>query len=721
MGLGGIVSGAANAAKRAAESAAKAAADAARKAAEAAQQAAQKAAESAQKSVAEAGQKVSSAAQAQAKDVFEGAKNAVGGVADKAQNLANRAVDTVQKAAGGAVNKAQDVATQAVDKVQDLAHNTVDKAQDVAHKTVDKVQDLASDAASKVPGPVGQVLNKAQNVVSGAVDKVQGAANGAVNKVQDIATGAVDKAQGAVSGVVDQAQDAASSAVDRVQDLGNGTVDKVQELAGSAIGKFQDTAQALGRAADFAVKNPGQVLDKATDIAADGLNRMGEALQNAPTANPLQKMANQVTGGLLQTGADLVRDPVETARAAQDALTLSSEVDSLKEGESAKVSLSGEGNVALVSAKAKGELEVKRNKEADGGGYTVSVNGEVGAGVAAKLGAKGAADAGASAYGTAGAKVEFKFATAEEAKQATDLISRAAVTAGAGVANPLAGVAANQVLGDPLSEVASLKDNVSAMEFKLGAEGSLTGSVGASGLGDVVGVGAKASLNGKTDATARVEFKDGHPAKVALKQSVELSGQVGASAGLDIPGSNGSSASLPGGASAEGKAGLKVELEQSFNLPKDFDPASLVTDPSGAARQIQATAQDSQQVKLTATDSRQGSLKGLGFNGSAGQEVKIEMTAKAADLARSGAVDRLLEGDIGQAVTQAGSAVQTKTTLQEKVTEGNNLSVGLHAGAGGGEVGLSTERTHLGDTRELSPEQLAQHYLQGGWVNEAFS
>ncbi|WP_225411321.1 hypothetical protein [Stigmatella hybrida] len=677
MGLGGIVSGAANAAKRAAESAAKAAADAARKAAEAAQQAAQKAAETAQKGVAEAGQKVSSVVQEQAKDVFEGAKNAVGGVTDKAQDLANGAVDTVQKAAGGAVNKVQGLANGAVDKVQDLASNV----------------------ASKVPGPVGGVVNKAQNLVSGAVDTVQGAANG----------------------VVDKAQDAASSAVDKVQDLGNGTVDKVQELAGSAIGKFQDTAQALGRAADFAVKNPGQVLDKATDIAANGLDTLGEAIQNAPTANPIQKVANQVTGGVLQTGADVVRDPVETARAAQDALTLSSEVDSLKEGESAKVSLSGEGNVALVSAKAKGELEVKRNKEADGGGYTVSVNGEVGAGVAAKLGAKGAADAGASAYGTAGAKVEFKFATAEEAKQATDLISRAAVTAGAGVANPLVGAAANQVLGDPLSEVASLKDNVSAMEFKLGAEGSLTGSVGATGLGDVVGVGAKASLNGKTDATARVEFKDGHPSKVALKQSVELSGQVGASAGLDIPGSNGASATLPGGASAEGKAGLKVELEQSFNLPKDFDPASLVTDPSGAARQIQATAQDSQQVKLTATDSRQGSLKGLGFNGSAGQEVKIEMTAKPQDLARSGAVDSLLEGDIGQAVTQAGSAVQTKTTLQEKVTEGNNLSVGLHAGAGGGEVALTTERTHLGETRELSPEQLAQHYLQGGWATEAFS
>ncbi|WP_232293605.1 hypothetical protein [Stigmatella aurantiaca] len=546
---------------------------------------------------------------------------------------------------------------------------------------------------------------------------VKGVAGSAVNKVQDLAGGAVDKVQDLAGGAVDKVQDLAGGAADRVKSAVNTAGDFVD----GAVDKVQDTAQALGRAADFAVHNPGVVLDKATDIAADGLDKLGTAIQNAPTADPLQKVANQVTGGVLQTGADVVRDPVETARTAKDALTLSSEVDSLKPGESAKVSLSGEGNVALVGAKAKGEMEVKRNKDEEGGGYTVSVNGEVGAGVVAKLGAKGAAEAGASAYGTAGAKVEFKFATAEEAKRATDAISRAALTAGAGAANPVAGVAANEVLGDPLSDVAALKDNVSAMEFKVGAEGNLSGSIGTKGLGDVVGVGAKASLDGKVDTTARVEFKDGHPSKVSIKQGAELGAQAGASAGLNVPGSNGSSASLPGGASIDGKAGVKVELEQSFNLPKDFDPSSLVTDPSNAARQINATAQDSQQVKLTVTDSRQGSLKGLGFNGSAGQEVKVEMTAKPEDLARSGAVDSLLEGDIGRAVTQAGDAIQTKATLQEKVTEGNNASVGLHVGVGGGEVGLSTERTHLGQTQELSPEQLAAHYLQGGWVSDAFA
>ncbi|ATB31793.1 hypothetical protein [Melittangium boletus] len=655
MGLGGIVSGAADAAKRAAEAAARAAeaaaraaAEAAKKAAEASQQAAQKAADTAKAGVEGVGQKVSSVATEQAKDVFEGAKDVVGGVADKAQKVAGGVVDKAQEVVGGVADKAQKVA--------------------------------------------GGVVDKAQEVVGGVADKAQKVADGAVDTTKKLAGSAVGTAQTAVGGVVDKVQDLAGDAVDR-----------------------------LKSAADFAVNNPGVVLDKATDLAADGLDAAGRFIQNAPTLDPLAKAGQMLVGGALQTGADLVRDPVETARSVQDAVTLSSEVDSLKPGESAKVSLDGSVNGALLSAKAKGEIEVKRNKDDAGGGYTVSVSGEAGAGVAAKLGAKGAAEAGASAYGIAGAKVEFTFATAEEAKRATDTLTQASLTTAAGATNPVAGLVTNQALGDPLGDVADLKDNVSALEFKVGAEGNLSGSIGAKGLGDVLGAGAKASLNGKQETTARVEFKDGHPSKLSLKQSVDVNAQASASAGLSVPGSNGGSTSLPGGASVDGKAGVKVELEQSFNLPKDFDPASLVNDPAGAARQINATAQETQEVKLTVTDSRQGSLKGLGFNGSAGQEVKVELTAKPEDIARSGAVDSLLEGDIGKAMTQAGSTLKTKATLQEKTTEGNNVGVGVNAGAGGGEVGLTTERTHLGQTQELSPEQLATHYLQGGWTSDLFA
>ncbi|MBM7118144.1 hypothetical protein [Archangium primigenium] len=634
MGLGGIVSGAANAAKRAAEAAARAAeaaaraaAQAAQKAAEASQQAAQKTAETAKASVGAVGEKVSAVAKEQAKDVFEGAK----GVVDKAQDVVGGAVDTAQQVANGVVDKAQDVVGGAVDTVQDLA--------------------------------------------GGAAERLK-------------------------------------SAVDTAGDVVEGAVDTVQ-----------DAASTLGDAARFAVENPGRVADEATDLLADGMDKAGQFVQDAPALDPMGKLGNMLVGGALQAGADLVRDPVQTANTVKDAFTLSSQVDSLKPGESAKVSLEGSINGALLAGKGKGEIEVKRNADDAGGGYTVSASGEMGAGVAAKLGVKGGADAGASAYGTTGAKVEFKFATAEEAKQAADALTRMGLAAGAGTLGPpgVGAPIANQLLGNPVEDVAALKDNLSAVEFKVGAEGTLNGSVGAKGMSDVLGVGAKAALNGKGETTARVEFDQGHPSKLVLKQSAQVSAQGSGSAGLSVPGSNGGSTSLPGGASVDGKEAVTVEMEQSFNLPKDFDPASLVTDPAGAGRQIAATAQESQQVKVSVTDARQGSLKGLGLNGSAGQEVKVELTARPEELAQSGAVDSLLQGDFGKAMTQAGSAIDVKATVQEKTTEGNNAGVGVNAGAGGGEVGLTTERTHVGDKRELDPAQLAQHYLSGGWTTGLFS
>jgi hypothetical protein len=654
MGIGGIVSGAADAARKAAEAAKRAAEAAARAAAKRAAEAAKKAAEAAKKAAAEKAQKVSSAAADRARDVFEGAKSAVSGAASKAKDVAGSAVNKAQKVAGGAVDKAQEVAGGAVDKAQKVAGGAVDKAQKVA----------------------GGAVDKAQEVAGGAVERAQEAAGAAVNKVR----GAADRA-------ADVFEDA------------------------------RDVAGAVGRAASHAVRHPGQVLDKATDVAAAGLDKAGEAIQNAPTTDPVSRLKNQVVGGLLQTGADVVRDPVETARAVKDAASINKQVDDLGRGEQVKVELNAEGDVSGVGLKGKGELAVSRNAEGQEDGYTVSVNGELGVGVVGKLGGTGAAKVGGSAFLNGGAKVEFQFDTAEEARRAADIIARSAAVGAAGAATPalapVTGAAANRVLGDPLSELAGLSKNLSAVELKLSGEAEGGVSLGVDGLEGAATAGANAGINGELGQTARIEFENGRASKLSVKQTWQVGAGAGIEAGLGLPeGAQGGSLELPTNASAGASRSFSAEFEQSFELPQDFQVSSLLRDPVGATRELTQTARATHEGKLTLTDSSQAHAQGLGRGGNMGSEVQVELSGNVQELANSGALGSAIRGDFGQALRQTEGKLDAQASIQEKTTSTRGASIGYHAGAAGGEVGIQSERTHLGEERELTASELAELYLQ---------
>ncbi|ATB50823.1 hypothetical protein [Corallococcus macrosporus] len=645
MGIGKLIGGAADAAKRAAEAAAKRAAEAARRAAEAAARKAAEAAEAAAAKAAEAKEKVSNVAQERTRDVFEGAKDkaadAVGGVANATRNAVEDTKDKVGQVAGGVVNTTRNAVEDTKDKVGQVAGGVVNTTRNVVEGTKDRVQ----DAAGNVRNAAGDVFEAGQRTLSATGTAAAVTANGLGNVLQD------------------------------------------------------------------AAQRAGPVLDKATDIAADGLDHAGRAIQDAPTLNPLQGIGNDIIGGALQGAADVVRDPVDTARAIGDAVNLNRQVDQLKPGESTSISLYAEANGATLAGKVKGTLGVSRSEE-EGGGYTVSVTGEVGAGVAAKLGAKGAADVGAEAFGTAGATVEFQFDTAEEAKRATRIIAASTATAGAAASNPVLGAGVNQVLGDPMSDLAGLTENMSAVEFKLGAEASVNAELGMKGLPEVLSAGAGAGAGVNQSTTARIELENGKPQKLTLKQSLEINGNASASAGVGIPGGD---VSLPTNASAGVSGSLGVELEQSVELPEGFNPADFLRDPKGTARELGASVRDTHEAKLTLTDSRQANASALGLGGATGREVKAEISGNINDIATSGAFGSIARGDVGQALEQLKDKVDIKATVQDKHKVTGDLGVGIHAGVGGGEVGLSTERTYAGEEQDLTAAQLAELYLTQRW------
>jgi|GEM_PF-3573355 len=606
--------------------------------------------------------------------------------------LIGGAADAAKRAAEAAAKRAAEAAKRAAQEAARKAAEAARKAAEAAQQAKEKASKAAQERAR-------DVFEGAKDKVGGVKDKVEGAKD----KVGQVASGVVHTTQNVVEGAKDKVQDAAG-------DVRNAAGD-VFEAGRTAAAT---TAKGLGNVIQETVNKAGPVLDKATDIAADGLDLAGKAIQDMPGHTPLQDIGNDIIGGVLQGTADVVRDPVDTARAIGDAVNLNKQVDQLKPGESTSISLYAEANGATLAGKAKGTLGVSRSEE-EGGGYTVSITGEVGAGVAAKLGAKGAADVGAEAFGTAGATVEFKFDTAEEAKRATRIIAASTAAAGASASNPLLGQGVNQVLGDPMSDLAGLSENMSAVEFKLGAEASINAELGMKGLPEAISAGASAGAGVNQATTARIEMEGGKPQKLTLKQSLEINGNAGASAGVGIPTGGGDSVSVPTKASASASGALKVELEQSVELPEGFSPTDFIRDPKGTAREVGASARDTLEAKLTLTDSRQASASALGLGGATGREVKAEISGNIQDIATSGAFGSIAQGDVGQALKQLDGKVDIKATVQDKQTVSGDLGVGVHAGVGGGEVGLSTERTHVGEERDLTPAQLAELYLTQRW------
>ncbi|ABF87620.1 hypothetical protein MXAN_0493 [Myxococcus xanthus DK 1622] len=563
---------------------------------------------------------------------------------------------------------------------------------------------------------IGGIIGGAADAARRAAEAAKRAAEAAAKKAAEAAAKKTAEAAATATKTTEQIASVAKKHTQDVferheapGDSGRDVKQKDRETVGDF---FEDLRTKAGDALKDTAQKVGEELGKATDVLANGLDQLGQAIQDAPAQNPVQDFAQDLAGGILQGAAGVVRDSAKTVGAAKDALNFNTQVEQLKPGESVSVGLNAEVDVYAVGITGKGDLTVSRSAE-EGGGYTVSASGDVGAGIIGKMGGKGAADASASVFGTAGGTVEYKFDTLEEAQRAAGIIAANAAVSGASGQNPLLGLGLNFVLGDPRSELAGLRDNVSAVEFELGAEGNLAGELGMKGLQDVLGAGASAGVDINQSTTARIEMEGGKPTSLTLTQSQGISADVGANVGLGVPsqGKGGPSASLPTSASAGVEGSLKVELEQSIDLPGNFNLDDFLRDPKSAAQELGKSSE----AKVTLTDSRQGSAQALGLGGSMGREVNVEISGNLEDIANSGAFTSIANGDVGQAVTQLGGKVDIKATVQDKTTVKGDIGVGVHAGVVGAEAGVTTERTTVGEEHELTAAQLVELYLTQRW------
>ena len=202
-----------------------------------------------------------------------------------------------------------------------------------------------------------------------------------------------------------------------------------------------------------------------------------------------------------------------------DALGIDDGVDSLENpGDTFTIGGYVEVN-AEVHARVDASLECTMNED---GTYTVAadVEGELGAHLTAGL-ASGGPEL------EQGARVEFTFATAEEAKEAMEAMALAAAGSSLVAAAPGGPALVTGIAGGTM---AMLQENISAIEFSAEVSAELDAS-----LANVGGLTPDLSAYGEVSAgtTYRMEFRDEGPVLVR-KATLEVEGEIQATLGLGL-------------------------------------------------------------------------------------------------------------------------------------------------------------------------------------------
>lgn len=539
----------------------------------------------------------------------------------------------------------------------------------------------------------------------------------------------------ATAGVQAQGPTQAANTTTLAQRAGTGG-----HLEGAKADKPQSFFDKINSAADRlggAVRDGGKLLEQGGKAlsglvpGADKLREIGQqaqqagtAIQNAPEA--ASQVAGQVQKGvedlrqqgqqaleqvqqaaqpLIDKGVETVRQGLDTARQGVEAIgnavtgfgrdiaqatDISSNVKALGEGDSYKLKVGAEGG-AGIKVGAEHEIEVKK----EDGKYTVSADSQLTAGIDIGLNAKiPGFEAGPEAQAKlgVGAKVEYEFKTAEDAAKAAEILAKQArANAAAGAASTagplgaLAGQAAQAALGPTAEEKKFLQDNVSAVELKL--SGNANAAVEAT-LGERGIAAAGAGLEGEvsTANTLRIEMENGKPSALVVKSEAE--GKAAASLQAGLTGTNQAQTAEGGLSTGLGaEASIKVESETKVPLPSNFDPAALARDPGGTLKSLLRDTANGVETKTALTVDGSGAI----VNSGGGAELKIETTAKPADLARSGALPALARGDIPGALRNLGDKTEVSASLTPYTKHGVSLAPEVEvAGVG---VGLEFEAT----------------------------
>ena len=497
--------------------------------------------------------------------------------------------------------------------------------------------------------------------------------------------------------------------------------DDVTNLARGARDAFSHIAkEAPGKAWDF--------VNKAADVVGDGIKGAGDTVGkvtdpiNRLIPDPLKPALNMTPAGAVLGAADTLRSVGQTVKDGPETLkTLATvtqyrkAIDELGPNDTHTLHAGANAEVSGIRGAAEGNIAIRRDPDKDGKPqYTVSVDGQLGLGVGGKLG-KGSEVEG-SLMGNVGGKVELKFNSAEEAKHAVDAMmataATAAVASSTGAAAPLTGAAAHQltkrVFGADASDLADMKKNVSAITVQGNVAGELSGAV--PGLKDL-----ELSGNAKLQNAVRVEFKDGKPSAVVLQSTLSaggsgtVSGDLGGTPGTAPQGANPGTDPKKGPLRGNLNANVNgsVTVEQRFTIPKDFELGDLASSKGREklVRDSQAKVSFIGNADAGRATSLNAEVASAGIKDNTGVQLKASVEGNPAAILSSGAVGRMLRGDLNGALDRLGQVPVNPTqptgdkglkvdlsvnTYEKHVVEGK-VSVEQGGNGGGGDLSVTTQ------------------------------
>ena len=537
-----------------------------------------------------------------------------------------------------------------------LAQKATEAVRDTFTAATKPLVQLASVIPNKAPEALKAVTNGFYNGLNAAADKLGGElkAHGSV----------LEKAGKLLDGYVPFAKD--------IQLLGQGA-----KALGTGIADAPENAVALS----------GEIADRATHMGQAALNFLDDAKKVA--AQKVHEGVEAVQSGvaLLETGAKGIYNAgKEYVQGVADAVDYKTNIDKLGEGDKYKLGVGASGSVEGIKIYGKGSIEVEKKD----GGYVVSVDGELGGGIYGEVGGKLGAKVNAEGSATLGlgGKVEMKFATAEDAKKATEILLKQAAASAAQSQNgvlAIPGQIAAAAIKPSAEELKFLSSNVSAIEVRGNVAGELAGTLG---IKDVAG--ANLGLKAKEEVAARIEFTNPPTVSIKTTLSAELAGSVGLRLTNGKEGGEANTGGLPG---ANGKVEVKASVEQKFTLPGNFDKAALAADPAGYIKGVSQSIVKSEEDKITLEIDAQGGVLGSG----GGAKTEISFKGKAEELRNSGYLEKILKGDVNGALTALGDKVEVEAKVTPYKTLGVSLAPGISVMGFGVGVELEATRQDFAD------------------------
>ncbi|GEN12094.1 hypothetical protein SAMN05443572_111240 [Myxococcus fulvus] len=437
---------------------------------------------------------------------------------------------------------------------------------------------------------------------------------------------------------------------------------------------YNATKDAVTETVDTVVDAGEEALDTATSQATEVYEGVSSFVESPPSLpvllDPFAKARDRIVETAEQ-GIDFAQDVgrrvIDAVEDQVDFLAIEKQLDDLGPGDSYQLRASIDGSVYGIGGRLEGTQTITKN---DDGTFTLAVAGEAGAGLMGSLQQKGSEVTG-GAFSNTGGTVEFTFDSAEEAADA----ARTFLGPVAGGVSGLLDGGIEGALDGATPDYGALLDNVSALELNPNSSTEIAASLSG---------GKQASLGGGVNqeygAKVRLEFGDGAP-KLVLSQYTNISAEVAGG----IPGLKG-----------ELGGDVKLQVQESFELPDDLSVSDVMSNPGGLVKDLASTAVNTGEVSvsLTANVKAQGNVPIAGTLG--GQaEARLAFTGGVDEVFGSGGIESLLQGRFGKAFNQFAGVTQLEASLTPYETDVTEFSQGFGRGLasiGGGFSATTTDR-----------------------------